>query len=306
MMPLNTSMRRFHLSVACFAAVLCLSANARAASPTDLTLKVTAASFRVGIPGRYSITVANRGNAATDDTVHLSVTLPAGLSLLSGSGLGWSCSAAGQLVDCVRTQPLGTGRATTVRLKVGVCTAAFPFVTTTFQIGYSADTNSGNNVVSRGTTVRSGQCVSASPAPTAPPGTPPVQTAVPTRTPTPTVQPGNPAAPVVTSFTCNGAAQCTLSIGQPFTVQFQFTDANGNATSWQMIAQRDDGVTSEVGHGTLGGPKASGTVPLQFSPFTCPQQPCRQTTYVFSVFVTDTAGLTSAPATLTVVLRSSP
>jgi len=124
-------------------------------------------------------------------------------------------------------------------------------------------------------------------------------------TPTPTTPSRNPSAPVVTSFTCNGAAQCTMSFGESFAVQLSFTDANGNAKTWLMTARRDDGVTSEVGHGSFRTPTGGATVPLQFAPFECPQGSCRQTSYVFSLVVTDTTGLNSAPADITVTVRAS-
>lgn len=290
------------LSAAILALELCAPMATRAAAPTDLSLRVSAPAFRVGTSSRYTVTVANRGRQITDDVMHVHATLPAGLSIVSASGLVWTCTVAGQSVDCTTQQPLRSGRTSTIRLGVGVCTAAFPLVNTTFQLDYAGDTNTANNTVTKSTLVRAGVCTAGAtptPAATHTPGTPPPAT------PTPVPTAGNPAAPVVTSFTCNGAAQCSVSLGQAFTLQFTFTDPNANAISWRMTTRRDDGVSSDIADGTFGTKTGSGTVPLQFPPFTCDQSPCRQATFTFFVVVTDTTGFNSAAATVPVTVRAS-
>ncbi len=299
---LHLLFKRVGLSGMTIAAVLLLAPSTRASTPTDLTVKVTAASFKVGTQGRYTVTVANRGNQPTDDEVHVRVTLPAGLTFVSRRGSAWTCSAAGQSVDCVTQRSFGVGRTSTVSLKVAVCSAAFPWAVTSFQVVYAADTNTGNNLATKTTAVRPGQCGSGSTTPPANPGTPtPAPPGAPTRTPAP----GNGAAPVVTSVTCNGGAQCEVSVGESFMLRFNFTDADGNAVSWHITARRDDGVTSEAGRGNLGTPTGSATIPLQFPGFTCPQGPCRQSVFEFAVTATDTTGLTSAPASVAITVRGT-
>ncbi len=275
---------------------------AHAAAPTDLTVRVSATAFRVGSSGRYTVTVANRGAQATDDLIHVGTMLPAGLSVVSATGINWTCAVAGQAIDCAMQQSLRVGRMSTIRLRVGVCTAAFPMVNTAFQLDYAGDTDTSNNLVTKSTLVRAGVCRSGpapTPSVTPTPGTPAPGTA----TPTPTV--GNPAAPVVTSFTCNGAAQCTIALGQSFTLQFSFTDPNANAISWRMTARDDEGGVSDIADGNFGSKTGGGTVPLQFPPFTCDQPPCRQATFTFFVVVTDTTGFNSAPASVPVTVRAS-
>jgi uncharacterized repeat protein (TIGR01451 family) len=298
---------RAHLGMAAaVAAVVVLAApSAWAVAPTDMSVKVTNASFRVGRQGRYTITVANRGNQTTDDEVHLQVTLPAGVSFVSSSGAAWACAASGQSVDCTAQRSLGAGRTSTFRMRVAVCTDAFPGVVTTFRVAYAGEINLANDIATRSTVVRQGQCAVGTPTPrntpaaTAPQGTP--APGSPTRSPTP----GSATAPVVTSFTCNGSTQCEVSIGESFALRFSFSDADGNAISWRITARRDDGFTTEAGRGSLGTPTANATIPLQFPGFTCPQGPCRRSTFDFSVTATDTTGQTSPPLSIVVTVRSS-
>ena len=297
------------LSALAVGTVLLLAASSRGATPTDMTLKVTGASFRVGSLGRYTVTVANRGNQPTDQPVAVHVTLPDGLTLASQRSSGWTCLANGQAVDCVTSRTFGVGRVSTLRLSVNVCTTGVSSVVTSFQVAYAADTNSGNNIAMRSTGIRPGQC-GAVVTPTQGSGTPaPTHTPVPggTKTPTPTQIPsgGNPAAPVITSFTCEGGAECTVSAGQSFPLQFSFTDANGNAISWSIVSHRDDGFTKQVGRGSLGAGTAGTTVSLQYPGFTCSFSHCRQDVWDFTLTVTDTTGLTSAPASVTITVLGS-
>jgi uncharacterized repeat protein (TIGR01451 family) len=284
-------------------AVLFLAPSSRAATPTDMTLKVTGASFKVGRLGRYTITVANRGNQATDDPVHVLVMLPPGLTLASQKGTNWTCSSSGQSVDCITQRSFARGRTSTFRLWVQVCDAAYPFAFTTFQVNYAADTNSGNNVATRSTVVRTGQCVEGTATPSSGSGTPaPTRTPAASGTRTPTPSPGRVGAPVVTSFTCKGAAQCTVSAGESFPLSFSFTDSDANAISWSMMARRDDGFTTQVGRGSLGVPTGSATIPIQYPGFTCSFSVCRQDVWDFTLTVTDTTGLTSAPVSVTITV----
>lgn len=292
------------LSVASVGVLLLLAMRSRAATPTDMSIKVTGASFKVGALGRYTVTVANRGNQPTDDAIHVRVTLADGLTLLSQRGSDWTCSAVNQSVDCVTQRSLDVGKTSTLRLWLSVCTAAFPGVVTSFQVDYAADPTPGNNVAMRSTTVRSGRCSQGTLTPTTSPGThtpPPAGTPTPTRTP---VQ-GSPGAPVITSFTCDGGAQCTISAGEALQLLFSFTDPNGNAISWSILARRDDGFTMQVGHGGLGVPTASATIPLQHPGFTCSFSHCRQDMWDFGLTVTDTTGMTSAPVSVSITVLGS-
>jgi uncharacterized repeat protein (TIGR01451 family) len=100
----------------------------------DLTItKTHAGSFTVGVNGAYTITVSNGlGSLATSGTVTVVDTLPAGLAYVSGSGTGWSCAAAGQVVTCTTSNPIAAGTsAPAISLVVAVSATAMPSVLNT-------------------------------------------------------------------------------------------------------------------------------------------------------------------------------
>ena len=249
------------LRAAVIVGVLLPALSSRAATPTDMTVKVTGASFKVGREGRYTLTVANRGKQPTDAEVHVRVTLPAGLSFASHTGSAWTCSVEGQSVDCVTHDFFRVGRTQTLRLNVGVCDAAFPSVMTPFEVAYAADTNSSNNVATRFTTVRPGQCASATAIPSAtsvgatvtsgPSGTvTPTRTVTntpaATATRTSTVTPGGPTVtPTPTPFgqyqlSLSGAPR-NLTIGSVTTVRYQI-----NVQNVRPIAMTDVAITNTL------------------------------------------------------------
>jgi uncharacterized repeat protein (TIGR01451 family) len=94
----------------------------------DLQLtKTHAGNFNAGSTGVYTLRVTN-GAVAMDPelgTVTVTDTLPAGFSYVSGTGTGWSCAAAGQVVTCTHPPSLAPG-------------ASFPDLTLTVAIGPAA------------------------------------------------------------------------------------------------------------------------------------------------------------------------
>lgn len=152
----------------------------RAAAPTDIAIRATAASFKVGTTGRYSISVTNAGTVNTDEEVRMVATLPAGLDFVSGDGSGWSCDGAGANVEC-STPGIPAQTTTTLRLTVSVCTEAFPSISTAFTVVYNGDQNPNNNTTRRTNSVKPGTCTRAGTTPTQPPPAP--GTPTPTRTP---------------------------------------------------------------------------------------------------------------------------
>ncbi len=94
----------------------------------DLQLtKTHPGNFNAGSTGSYTLRVTN-GAVAMDPelgTVTVTDTLPTGFSYVSGTGTGWSCAAAAQVVTCTHPPSLAPG-------------ASFPDLTLTVAIGPTA------------------------------------------------------------------------------------------------------------------------------------------------------------------------
>ncbi|MEM7254050.1 MAG: DUF11 domain-containing protein, partial [Pseudomonadota bacterium] len=58
----------------------------------------------------FQINVQNNGPRADPGTITVTDTLPSGLTYVSSSGVGWSCSASGQDVTCTHAGPLPVGQ----------------------------------------------------------------------------------------------------------------------------------------------------------------------------------------------------
>ena len=106
--------------------------------------KTHTGTFYAGLQGVYYLTPSNSGSAATSGTVTLVDTLPAGLSYVAASGVGWSCSAAGLIVTCTSPVAIGAGaNGNQVTLTVLPSQSAVPSVT-------NSATLTGGNAVSTG------------------------------------------------------------------------------------------------------------------------------------------------------------
>ena len=98
-------------------------------NPPDLTIaKSHTGNFTVGVNGAYTITVSNAaGSGPTTGTITVTDTLPTGLTYVSGTGTGWSCSAVGQAVTCTTAGPLAAGASSnpiTLTVERGGCGGA--------------------------------------------------------------------------------------------------------------------------------------------------------------------------------------
>lgn len=114
---------------------------------TDLTVaKSHTGSFTEGTNGTYSLTVSNIGGTASAGTMTVVDTLPTGLTFVSASGTGWSCSNAGQTVTCTNSTAIAAGATgTAISLVVLPGASAVPTVTNRATVSGGGDTVTTNN-----------------------------------------------------------------------------------------------------------------------------------------------------------------
>jgi glycosidase len=111
----------------------------------DLTLSKTHnGSFQKGGNGSFSILVTNAGSTASNGSVTLTETPPAGMSINSMSGNGWTYNASNQ--TCTRSDSLAAGESyPTVTVDVTFNTDAATELSNTASISGGGDANTTNN-----------------------------------------------------------------------------------------------------------------------------------------------------------------
>ncbi len=127
-----------------------------ASFPPDLTVSMTdsgAGKFYPGDVGdTYTITVTNSGTGATNGTVSLTDTLPAGLTATGFSGTGWTVSLFNP--DGQPRDALAAGSSYPVlTLTVNVATSASGNVTNTATVSGGGETNTSNDTASDTTSI---------------------------------------------------------------------------------------------------------------------------------------------------------
>lgn len=127
------------------------------ANRPDLTIdKSHTGNFQSGTQGSYEIDVSNPGAGPTTGSTTVTDQLPAGLSYVSATGTGWSCSAFTGTVTCTRAAAIAAGgSAPTITLTVAVGDAARPSVTNTASVSTSTETATTDNSDSDPTNVDS-------------------------------------------------------------------------------------------------------------------------------------------------------
>ena len=130
--------------------------NSCVVSP-DLRITKASGTLTAGSNGSYTINIDNvLGAASTNGAITVVDTLPAGLTYVSASGSGWSCSASGQVVTCTSTTsilPGNTGASLTINVAVGA--SAVPAVTNVATVSGGGEDGSlaANNMVIVSSTV---------------------------------------------------------------------------------------------------------------------------------------------------------
>ncbi len=123
---------------------------------SDLEItKTHSGNFNVNANGVYTIGVTNNGPSSTASTITVTDTLPTGLTYVSATGTGWSCSHSAPTVTCTRAAALAGGAsAPNITLTVAVGNSAYPSVTNTASVSApNFDNVPANNSVSDVTTV---------------------------------------------------------------------------------------------------------------------------------------------------------
>ncbi len=113
----------------------------------DLTLaKTHVGNFTVGTNGVFTLTPRNvLGSAPTIGVITIVDTLPAGLTFVTGTGTGWTCSAVMQVVTCTSSTVIATGMSgNPITLTVAVGAMAVPGFTNTAVISGGAEPASNN------------------------------------------------------------------------------------------------------------------------------------------------------------------
>ncbi len=131
--------------------------------PPDLAVeKVHMDDFVFGQNGMYSLTVTNVGSGPTTGPIVVTDQLPPGITFVSASGAGWSCSAGavtpgGQTVTCSHAGPLAPGNSLVLVLTVAIGTASDfpngPLVKNCADVESTGDTNPQNDTDCDETTV---------------------------------------------------------------------------------------------------------------------------------------------------------
>jgi sugar lactone lactonase YvrE len=86
----------------------------------DLSVDAAHGLMAVGFEGQLHVKIDNIGSLATSGAITLTEVLPTGLLFVAASGDGWSCSAVGQTVTCLTSQPLAPGDSAALTLSVAV------------------------------------------------------------------------------------------------------------------------------------------------------------------------------------------
>jgi uncharacterized repeat protein (TIGR01451 family) len=89
-----------------------------APTPNLVILKTGPTTGTVGTNFNYTLTVNNTGTGVTNGTITVSDIIPAGLSFVSGTGTGWTCSAVGQTVSCISSNQIIVNGSSSITLTV--------------------------------------------------------------------------------------------------------------------------------------------------------------------------------------------
>jgi len=114
-------------------------------APDLAVQKLLDGELRTGQEAIYVIRVSNVGTATALGPIQVVDTLPAGLSFVSASGAGWTCTVLGQTVTCTHPGPLPSGGTLTLTLRVKVLAQAGTQLANCATVSAPGDVNPVNN-----------------------------------------------------------------------------------------------------------------------------------------------------------------
>ncbi len=115
----------------------------------DLAIKIArAGALKIGTDVEYTVTVTNNGPYTESGTITVKNALPSGMYYVSGTVVGWSCSATSTAGTCTYTKGLAPGAsAPTLTVRARVTTTGEKVNTVTVQ-GKATDDDHANNTAS--------------------------------------------------------------------------------------------------------------------------------------------------------------
>ncbi len=123
------------------------------AGPNMAITKDANGLFAPGAAASYTIGVSNGGTGPTIGPVTVVDVLPAGVSYVSATGAGWSCSASGQTVTCVNASTFVPGGSGSIAVAVTVAATAQGTLTNTATVSTPGDLPGGPKSASVTTTL---------------------------------------------------------------------------------------------------------------------------------------------------------
>ena len=122
-----------------------IPAEPRAPFP-DLSIRSShEGNFGAGFEETYTVTVTNEGANVTAGPIVVRDTLPTGLTFVSATGPGWSCSEFGGAVTCTNSAALAANDSTGYTLIVAVDSSAASSVNHAVSVTVDGDLNAANN-----------------------------------------------------------------------------------------------------------------------------------------------------------------
>jgi uncharacterized repeat protein (TIGR01451 family) len=204
-------------------------------------------NFTPNSQGNYQLTVTNKGPGASQGPITVTDSLPSGITYLSVSGTGWSCTvgAGNSTVTCTYNGTLAANASTSFSLRVRIAQSVQCAVVNVATLSATGDTNSSNNTA-RDTTLIDDCTMTMPPNPG-----------------TPGVNPGSILVyPVYTSDPTNASREntkiCLTNTDQvkPINVHLFFVDGATCAVSDSFLCLTQNQtacfLTSEIDPGTMG------------------------------------------------------